>query len=130
MAKKKNGVGNEVWREFAGPVEAAKILKVATPGTPNGAIDAYIDQSNISKCLRGRLQSTGGWIFKYRDESEADQHCGEEWKIVRKTPGYGTLLVSSFGRVRTQTNKQSYRVFTPRPAPPAPYDSDEASGYV
>lgn len=110
------------WREFAGPMEAAMQLR-------DTKREVKLDQSNISKCLHGRLHSTGGWIFKYREENQLDQCSGEDWQVVHRTTN-GALSISSFGRVRIHTDKQISRTFTPRPAPPAPYDLDEADGYV
>lgn len=83
-----------------------------------------MDQSNISKCAKGRLKSTGGWIFKFADADEPEQLEGELWEMcVLDSVGPTRISVSSFGRVRIQANRHAARGFTPRP-------EDTATGHA
>ena len=82
--------GTDEWMTFTSAHDASRSLK--------------LQQGNISACLCGRQKQTGGYEFESLNAWTTLD--GEEWK-----PTIGGYAISSFGRIRTQTDVE----YTPHP---------------
>lgn len=79
----KNETGTVV-REWESIAAAARSLNITSSG--------------ISECLRGRLITSGGWVWEYAKDEAARELPGELWRVVANR---GELFeVSSLGRIR------------------------------
>lgn len=62
-----------------------------------------INEHNISDACRGIYQTAGGFIWRYYVETYLD----EGWKSLT-LPGFNTIFVSSYGRIRTSKGNVTY----------------------
>lgn len=62
------------------------------PSATVAARELCLTQGNITACCRGKMTSTRGWMFAYKDQPDLE---GEEWRPIQE------IQVSNCGRAQT-----------------------------